>query len=83
MATPNAQAGVYHESEGARFPLTITAAAKELRVTQQRLSRYLKRLQVPVTRLGYSVLIDARGYARVKKALAQQEIRRGRKKKAS
>lgn len=74
---------VYNESPHARFPMTLTRASRELGITVQRLSRYLKTLEVPVSRLGYSVLLDSTGYARVKRALARGEIKRGRKKKAS
>jgi hypothetical protein len=63
--------------------MTLSAAAQELGITVQRLSRYLKYFEVPVTRQGYSVLINRSGYGRVKRALTKQEVKRGRKKKTS
>lgn len=74
---------VYNEGPRRRYPMTLTRAASSLGITIQRLSRYLKYLQVPVIREGYSVLIDADGYKRIKRALQRNEIKRGRKKKTS
>jgi DNA-binding transcriptional ArsR family regulator len=76
-------AGAYNVSAGARFPMNLSVASRELGISIQRLSRHLKILQVPVTRSGYAVLLDREGYARVRRALTKNEVRRGRKKKAS
>lgn len=73
----------YNENPRARFPMNLTSASRELGISIQRLSRHLKILQVPVTRHGYAVMIDSIGYARVRRALSKNEVRRGRKKKAS
>jgi hypothetical protein len=73
----------YNVCERARFPMNLTAASRELGISIQRLSRHLKILKVPVTRSGYAVMIDRGAYARVRRALERNEVRRGRKKKAS
>lgn len=74
---------VYIERARTRYPMNLSDASRELGVTVQRLSRYLKLLKVPVTRQGYAVLVDSSGIARVRKALKNGEVKRGRKKKAS
>lgn len=73
----------YNESTRARFPMTLTSASRELGISIQRLSRHLKILQVPVTRQGYAVMLDQPGFSRIRRALSKNEVRRGRKKKAS
>lgn len=73
----------YNECARTRFPMNLTSASRELGISIQRLSRHLKILKVPVTRQGYSVMIDRQGYARVERALEKKEVRRGRKRKAS
>lgn len=72
----------YNERRVSRFPMTLSSAALALNISPQRLSRHIRILQVPVSRAGYSVMIDAEGFARVKRGLKAKEIRRGRKKKA-
>ncbi len=73
----------YNVCERGRFPMNLTAASRELGISIQRLSRHLKILKVPVTRSGYAVMIDRNGFTRVERALENNEVRRGRKKKAS
>ena len=73
----------YNECERTRFPMNLTAASRELGISIQRLSRHLKILRVPITRHGYSVMINRSAYIRVARALSKNEVRRGRKKKAS
>lgn len=73
----------YNVCERTRFPMNLTSASRELGISIQRLSRHLKILKVPVTRHGYAVMIDRPGYMRVAQALKKNEVRRGRKKKAS
>ena len=73
----------YNECERGRFPMNLTAASRELGISIQRLSRHLKILKVPVTRSGYAVMVDRSAYARVRRALERNEVRSGRKKKAS
>jgi len=73
----------YTESPACRFPMSLTAASRDLGITVQRLSRTVKLLQVPVSRIGYTILLDRDGFRRIQKALKNNEIKRGRKKKAS
>jgi hypothetical protein len=73
----------YTESRATRFPMSLTSASRDLGITVQRLSRTIKLLQVPVSRIGYTILLDRDGYRRIQKALKNNEIKRGRKKKAS
>lgn len=61
--------------------MNLSAAAADLRITQQRLTRIVKALQIPLTRLGYSLLLDHAGYVSVKRALKEKKIKRGRRPK--
>lgn len=83
MSNLTAEAATYNVGTRARFPMNLTTAARELGISINRLRRHLKILQVSVGRQGYSILIDQPGYQRVKKALSRNEVKRGRKKKAS
>lgn len=76
-------ATVYNERAPARYPKNLSQAAEDLGVSIQRLRRYVRILEIPVTRQGYAVMLDAGSYRRVKKALSRNEVKRGRKKKAS
>jgi hypothetical protein len=82
MSTISADAA-YNERTRARFPMNLSTASRSLGVSIQRLSRYLKALEIPVSRHGYAVLIEANSYSRVKRALKINAVKRGRKKKAS
>lgn len=77
FSDPNA----YTLREPERFPMTLSAAAAELGITQQRLTRLVKFLSIPLTRLGYSLLIDQPGYVSAKRALKNKQIKRGRRPK--
>lgn len=66
-----------------RFPMNLSAAASDLGITQQRLTRIVKHLAIPLTRLGYSLLIDHAGYLSAKRALKEKRIKRGRRPKTT
>jgi hypothetical protein len=82
MAINPAQSA-YNESAPARFPMNLRSASRELGISQQRLSRVIKFLQIPVTRLGYALLLDYDGFVQVKRALRDGVMKPGRKKKAN
>lgn len=71
-------AAPYNECARARFPMNLSTAARSLDVTVQRLSRYLKACEIPVTRVGYTVLISSTSYALVKRAIKNKAVKRGR-----
>ena len=72
----------YNFAPADQFPyITLAEAASKLSITPQRLSRQLRILQVPVFRIGYLILLDDSGVARIKTSLAEKEIRPGTKKR--
>ena len=69
---------------GDYFPYyTLAEAAMLLEIRKQRMSRLLRILQVPVHKVGTLVLLNQSAYDRVEKALANEEVKRGRKPDAS
>jgi hypothetical protein len=64
-----------------RFPMNLSRAAADLGITIQRLTRIVKTLSIPVTRNGYSLLIDSAGFLSAKRALKEKKIKRGRRPK--
>ncbi len=75
--------GAYTLREPERFPMNLSAAAGDLGITQQRLTRIVKFLKIPLTRHGYALLLDQAGYLSVKRALKEKKIKRGRRPKAT
>ena len=66
------------------FPyLTLQAGASRLRIRKQRLSRMLRILQIPVHKIGTLILLDDMALDRVKVAVRNREVKRGRKPHAS
>lgn len=62
------------------FPyFTLAEAAERLDIRKQRLSRMLRILQVPIHKIGTLVLLDDEALSRIKAAVKQHEVRRGRK----
>ena len=73
----------YTLREPERFPMNLRAASKALGISQQRLTRIVKALAIPVTRNGYSLLIDHVGYSSARRALKEKKIKRGRRPKGT
>lgn len=81
MDTFSGDSSGYTLREPERFPMNLSAAAADLGITIQRLTRIVKALSIPVTRHGYSLLIDTTGYATARRALKEKKIKRGRRPK--
>ena len=65
------------------FPYwTLNEAAKRVGISPQRMSRLLRILQVPVHRRGYTIFLDDGAITRVSRAIKQNEVKPGRKRKA-
>ena len=63
-----------------RFPfVTLAAGAIQLRIRKQRMSRLLRILKVPVHKVGSLILIDNDAIIRLRKAIKNNEVKRGRK----
>ena len=66
------------------FPYhTLAEAADRLDVRKQRLSRVLRILQIPIHKIGTLVLLDKAAMDRLKEALKNEEVKRGRKPNAA
>ena len=63
--------------------LTLKEAADKLGISPQRMSRLLRILEVPVHRRGHTILLDGNATNRIGKALKDNEVSPGRKKKES
>ena len=65
------------------FPYyTLAEAATKLHLRKPRLSRLLRILQVPIHKIGTLVLLDDDAVTRVRVAIRQNEVKRGRKPNA-
>ena len=60
--------------------MTVSEAARVTGVSLQRFRRALKILQIPVTKLGWNVLVTKAQAAQVKKAFKDGKIAPGRKR---
>lgn len=79
----NAKDAGYNFLPEKQFPfLTLQEAAEDLDVSPQRLSRLLRILSVPVFRRGYVIFLDRSALKRVRDAVTNKEVKRGRKKKS-
>lgn len=66
------------------FPyVTLEAAAEKLKIRKQRMSRLLRILQVPIYKVGTLVLLDDDAIDRIRDAIKNNEVRRGRKPDAA
>lgn len=66
------------------FPFTtIREAATRLKVREQRISRMLRILKIPIHKIGTLVLIDEPAVDRMRRAIKTNEVKRGRKPHAA
>lgn len=66
------------------FPYyTLAQAADLLGIRKQRMSRLLRILQVPIHKIGTLVLLNQSAVDRIKEAITQKEVKRGRKPDAT
>jgi hypothetical protein len=61
---------------------SLIDTAKELDASPQRVSRLLRILQIPVHRIGNTILLDNSAVHQVRDAIENGTVRRGRKKKS-
>ena len=67
--------------ERTRTVINISEAARRAGVSSQRFRRAVRKLRIPISRSGWTVLIEERAVAKVKKAWASGQISPGRPKK--
>ncbi len=66
------------------FPYTtLAAASNSLGISQQRMSRLLRILQVPIVKVGTLVLLPPAAVNKIHYALMTNEVKRGRKANAT
>lgn len=61
--------------------IALSEGARRTNTSIVRFSRLLKRLEIPVFRVGHGVLIEPEAIVRVRQAIARREVRPGRPKK--
>ena len=61
--------------------IALSEGARQARVSIARFSRLVKRLEIPVYRVGHGVLVEPTAVKRVKEAIVRREVRPGRPKK--
>ena len=72
----------YNQNKGSDL-ISMSEAAVLAGVSYSRYRKTVQRLQTPVTRIGWNILIDRSDAKSVKRAIDRGEIRRGRPKKKS
>lgn len=71
----------YNEQK-AENTVSIAEGAKGAGVSYARFRKALQRLNIPVVRHGWGIVVPVSAVAKVKKSFSDGTIRRGRKKKA-
>lgn len=59
-----------------RFRFSLSDVARELETTVQRVSRTIKRMDIPVRRFGNMVTVDPSGLSRLRKAIKKADVTR-------
>jgi hypothetical protein len=71
----------YNEHRSTKY-VSIAEGAKRADVSYARFRKALQRLGILVRRNGWGIMVPAKAIGKIKKALSDGTIRRGRKKKA-
>jgi hypothetical protein len=71
-----------YKEQKAENTVSIARGAEIVGVSYARFRKALQRLQIPIVRHGWAVVVPANAIPRVKKSFEDGTIRRGRKKKA-